>query len=293
MKHYFNTNKVLSVTALAIGAITIFFACKKDDKAGADNARDNQTIAAATQEAEINAIYEDAFSITLDYNTTESDLNGGNRKAPNATWNNYSRCTGVALSIDPADFQSYPKTIIIDFKDGCTDENNRTRKGKLKIVVDKIFVSPGATAKITFDNYYVNGIKVEGEQTVQNLSSGDGFGYSYTIVDGKLTYPTGKVITYSGNRNVLQKEGAATPWVITDDIYELTGNASLKDSGVIATVAIKSGLVRKIACPYISKGIVELMVNSFKASIDYGNGDCDKKAVLTVGDKTKEIELPR
>ncbi len=292
MKHYFNTNKVLSVTALAIGAITIFFACKKDDKAGADDKRDNQTIAAAQQEAEINALYEDAFAIALDYNTTESDLNGGNRKAPGDTWNGYSRCIGAALSIDPADFQTYPKTIIIDFKGGCTD-GNRTRKGKIKIVVNKIFISPGAVAEITFDNYYVNDIKVEGKQTVQNTSTNDGFGYSYTIAEGKLTYPSGKVVTYSGNRILTQKEGAATPWVISDDIYELKGNASLQDSSVIATVAIKSALIRKLSCAYVGKGVLELSVNSFKASLDYGNGDCDNKAVLTVGDKTKEIILPR
>lgn len=293
MKHYFNTNKVLSLTALAIGAITIFFACKKDDKAGADNTRDNQTIAAATQEAEINAVYEDAFSIALDYNTTEPDLNGGNRKAPGAASHDFTRCPSVGFSLVPADAVTYPKVITIDFHEGCTDEHNRTRKGKLIITVNKIFVSPGATAVITFENYSVNDIKVEGKQTIQNLSSEAGFGYSYTIADGKLTYPTGKVVTYSGNRNVLQKEGAATPWVISDDIYELTGNASLKDSSVIATVTIKSGLIKKIACPYVSKGVVELMVNSYKASIDYGTGDCDNKAVLTVGDKTKEITLPK
>lgn len=291
MKHYFNTNKVLSVTALAIGAITIFFACKKDDKAGADDKRDNQTISAAQKEAEINALYEDAFTIALDYNTTESDLNGGNRKAPGA--GDYNRCATVALSYVPADRDSYPKDITVDFGAGCTDQNNRTRKGKIKIRVNKIFVSPGAQAIITFDNYSVNDIKVEGTQTVQNLSSNDGFGYSYTIAEGKLTYPGGYVVTYSGNRNVLQKEGATTPWVILDDVYEITGNASLKDSSVLATVAIKTALIRKIACPYISKGIVNLTVNSFTASIDYGNGDCDDKAVLTVGDKTKEIKLPK
>jgi hypothetical protein len=291
MKHYFNTNKVLSVTALAIGAITIFFACKKDDKAGADDKRDNQTISAAQQEAEINALYEDAFTIALDYNTTESDLNGGNRKAPGAG-NELARCATVGLSYLPND-NNFPKVITIDFGAGCTDEHNRTRKGKLKIAVNKIFVRPGAVATITFENYYVNDIKVEGTQTIQNLSNDNGFGYSYTIAEGKLTYPTGKVVTYSGNRNVLQKEGATTPWVITDDIYEITGNASLQDSSVLATISIKSGLIRKIVCPYISKGTVELTVNSFKASIDYGTGDCDDKAVLTVGDKTKEIKLPR
>ena len=136
MKHYFNTNKVLSVTALAIGAITIFFACKKDDKAGADEKRDNQTIAAAQKETEINAAYEDAFGVVLDANSFHTGLNGQARKAPGAP--NTARCRGT-VEFYPVDNTTFPKTVVIDFGAGCADPIGPTRKGKIKIVVSKLF----------------------------------------------------------------------------------------------------------------------------------------------------------
>ncbi len=292
MKHYFNTNRILSVTALAIGAITIFFACKKDDKTGTGEQQDNQTIAAAQSEAEVNAIYEDAFTVTLDVNTSEKGLNG-QRRAPGADVSSLLRCPDMTISFTPADFVTFPKIITIDFKNGCTEASGRIRKGKVLINVNKSFVLQGAIAVITFDNYYVNGIKVEGTQTVQNLSSGNGFAYSYTVAGGKLTYPDGRVVTYSGTRNVTQVEGAATPLVINDDAYEITGRAELKDSSVLARINITKPLYRKISCPYISKGTLSISVNTLTATIDYGNGDCTGKATLTVGDKTKVITLPK
>ncbi len=290
MKHYFNTNKVLSVTALAIGAITIFFACKKDDKAGADEKRDNQTIAAAQKETEINAAYEDAFGVVLDANSFHTGLNGQARKAPGAP--NTARCRGT-VEFYPVDHTTFPKTVVIDFGAGCTDPVGPTRKGKIKIVVSKLFFTTGAVAEVTFENYFVNDIKVEGKQTLTNLSGTSGFGYSYTVAGGKLTYPDGKIYEYAGTRNLMQKEGSATPFDIDDDVYELTGNATLKDSSVTATVTINNALVRKLSCAYVGKGILTVTANGHAAKVDYGAGECDNKAVLTVGDKTKEITLPR
>ena len=290
MKHYFNTNKVLSVTALAIGAITIFFACKKDDKTGADEKRDTQTMAAAQKETEINAVYEDAFGVALDANSYEKGLNGEARQAPGGS--STARCRGT-IEFSPVDHVTFPKTVIIDFGTGCSEPNGPTRKGVIKIEVSKLFFNTGATAKITFQNYSVNDIKVEGTQTITNLSGTTGRAYSYTVVGGKLTYPGGAVFQYDGTRTLTQTEGAGTIFDIADDTYELTGNATLKDSAVTASVKIDNPLVRKISCPYISKGILSVTVNGQAAKVDYGNGDCDNKAVLTVGDKTKEITLSK
>lgn len=291
MKHYFNANKVLSVTALAIGAITIFFACKKEDKAGADEKRDTQTMAAAQKEIEINAVYEDAFGVVLDANSFESGLNGEARKAPPAATT--ARCRGE-ISFDPVDHLTFPKTVTLDFGTaGCSDANGPTRKGKIIIVVDKLFFEPGAKAVVTFENYSVNDIKVEGTQTLINRSGTDGFGYSYTVAGGKLTYPDGKVYLYEGTRSLAQKEGADTKFDVDDDVYELTGNATLKDSLVTATVKIDTPLVRQLFCPYVSKGVLTVTANGHAAKVDYGTSGCDDKAMLTVGDKTKEITLSK
>lgn len=288
MKHYFNTNKVLTVTALAIGAITIFFACKKDDKTGADEQRDVLTISAAEKETEINAIYEDAFTEVIDVNATQQGLNGQKRQT--APTEGLARCAGVEISFTPADLITFPKTVTIDYGTGCTENNGRTRKGKIIVEVDKMFWLTGAQAIITFESYFVNGIKVEGTQTLTNLSSNGGFGYTYAVAGGKLTYPNGTVINYSGTRTLQQKAGGGTMSIL-DDAYELTGHAKLEDSTSSANILIKSPLHRKISCSWIDKGELSVTVNAHTASINYGEGTCDNKAILTVGDKTKEITL--
>ena len=288
MKHYFNTNKVLSATALTICAITLFFACKKDDKTGVDEKQDQLTISAAQRETEVNAIYEDAFTEVIDVNATQTGLNGENRQA--ASVNGLARCTGVELSFEPADLITFPKTITINYGDACTDNNGRTRKGKIIVVVDKMFWQNSATAVITFENYFLNGIQVEGKQTLTNLSSNGGFAYTYTVEGGKLTYPDGNVVLYSGTRTLQQTEGGGTISIL-DDAYELSGHAILQDSISSAKVQIKTPLHRDLDCKWIDKGELTVTVNTKVASINYGDGECDDKAMLTVGDKSKEITL--
>ena len=288
MKHYFNTNKVLSATALTICAITLFFACKKDDKTGVDEKQDQLTISAAERETEINAIYEDAFTEAIDVNSRETGLNGQNRQA--VPVKGLARCDEMELSFDPADLITFPKTITLNYGEACTDNNGRTRKGKIIIVVNKMFWQNGATAVITFENYSLNGIKVEGTQTLQNLSSNGGFAYTYTVAGGKLTYPDGNVVLYSGTRTLQQTEGGGTLSIL-DDAYELSGHAILQDSVSSAKVQIKTPLHRDINCQWIDKGELTVTVNTKVASINYGEGECDNKAMLTVGDKSKEITL--
>ncbi|QEH40498.1 hypothetical protein [Chitinophaga sp. XS-30] len=289
MKHYFNTNKVLTLTAVAISSITIFFACKKEDKEGADEQQDVQVMGVAQKEAEINAIYEDALEVTLETSASDNGLDGSSRKAPTGTEPQARFCPSMEISYLPADLETWPKTIRIDFLTGCTDQFNRTRKGAILVSLNKPIFLQGAEAIITFEDYYVNDIKVEGTQTVQSLFPG----YAYNVSAGKLTFPGGKVMEYSGSRTITLKEGAETPLVLMDDVYELSGNATVKDSLVTAQVVTTEKLIRKLNCAYIDKGILTITANGQVATLDYGNGECDNKAMLTLKDKSKEITLPR
>ena len=289
MKHYFNTNKVLSVTALAIGAITIFFACKKDDaKSGADDKRDNNTISVAVSQAQVNNIYEDVFNTSIDYNRRE--LPPGGRKAPEQADTEPNTCF-ANIEMIPGDVTVFPKALYIDFEGGCTDSRGITRKGKLKIQLTKILWQGEAKATVTFENYSVNGIKVEGTveiTTTSWLSAKKTF--TYTVKDGKVTYPNGYTASYSGTRTVEYKDmGSATT---SDDLFEMTGAATLKDSLGTATVNISKPLQRQLICPWIQAGEVTVTLNGHSAKLDYGTATvCDRKAILTIGDKTKEIEL--
>ena len=287
MKHYFNTNKVLSVTALAIGAITIFFACKKDDANPAkDDTKDNNTIAVATSEATVTAIYEDVFSTTLDYNVTELPPSG--RKAPEQA-DNQTCFPGVELV--PADMGTYPKKLTLDFGAGCTDNHGIIRKGKIIINLTKLLWLANSKAIITFDNYFVNGIKVEGQLDVTTSAWGDAKKtYSYTVTNGKVTHTNGYTATYNGTRTVTQTEGVPTLG-LSDDVYSITGTSTLVDNLGTATITITKPLQRAYQCPWISAGEVSVTLNGHAGTINYGTDleVCDGKATLTIGDKTKEI----
>ena len=43
--------------------------------------------------------------------------------------------------------------------------------------------------------------------------------------------------------------------------------------------------------PFPVSGIVEIVKNDAKATLDYGNGDCDKLATITINGVSKEIVL--
>ena len=43
--------------------------------------------------------------------------------------------------------------------------------------------------------------------------------------------------------------------------------------------------------PFPVSGVIEIEKNDAKATLDYGNGDCDKLANITINGVTKEIVL--
>jgi hypothetical protein len=54
-------------------------------------------------------------------------------------------------------------------------------------------------------------------------------------------------------------------------------------------------LVFKMSCkmPFPVSGIVEILKNELKATLDYGQGECDNKATMTFKDVVKEIILKK
>ncbi|WP_295121645.1 hypothetical protein [uncultured Chitinophaga sp.] len=290
MRNYFNTNKVLATGILTVATVTIFFACKKDDKVSSEK-NDAQTLAAAQVNAEAAALYDDAFQLTVNTSYSESDLNRNSRLAGAGAAKETDMC--ASLSITPVELGVWPKTVTLDFgTSGCTFEG-RTRKGKLVFTLNKFLFASGGTASLTFENYSVNDIKIEGTQTITNTTTSEGFGYTYSVAGGKVTYPSGKAYTYTTNRKISQTDGSATLLDLGDDVYSLEGTANLSTDSIQATFNVQEPLVKKADCLYLSKGILAVTVNGYKGNINYGDNVCDDKATLTVGDKSKEITLTR
>ena len=193
---------------------------------------------------------------------------------------------------------TFPVTVRIDFGTGCPRWDGRIRKGIINIVYYGRMRDSGSVAEMSFDNYSVDDVKVEGVHRITNLSSGNQPRFKREIINGRLTWPNGRWIQRSAERDVQMLKGRSTI-SREDDVFSITGKANGENSrGKNWTSTITSPLELRGDCRWvrerrfeITSGVVSFQHNSGTGTLDYGNGTCDQKATLTVNDRSKEIIL--
>jgi len=201
--------------------------------------------------------------------------------------NGQMETTGIlscaTVSVTPQN--TFPKTISIDFgANGCTSVDGVSRKGKINITLSDYVHNPGATAVMTFENYYTAGYKVEGTITWTNTSTQNGISWTRQITNGKVTEPlSGYYWTHEGTKNVTQTAGASTPTNLLDDVYSVTGNHTVTNpAGKTRTVTITEALEKKTTCHNVTKGKMKIQAQTHFAILDYGDGTCDNVATITI-----------
>lgn len=179
---------------------------------------------------------------------------------------------------------SYPKVFTVDYGTaGCAD-NQLTRKGKLKITLSGPITTTGSKLTIERIDYSINGIKLEGTIEYTNTTTVATVPqWSRKVTNGKFTDLQGRIYTNSGMHTIKQTAGVDTPFVLEDNIYEMTeGNHTVTtEKGATLTLTVQETLVKKYSCVYISKGKLKIEGGFLKGVIDYGNNDCDNKFTYT------------
>jgi hypothetical protein len=255
-------------------------ACSKDgDSTGTEESR---AVELTGQKALTDALYDDVTMEVMQVNT-ENGLSQPTSEQ--------QACASVSIS--PQDPGVWPKTITIDYGTaGCTGLNGYLRKGKIIYTLNKRLLTEGAVVNVSFDNYSVNGYKLEGTYTITNNGSANGLNVTIVLTGGKVTYPNGKWYTKTTNTTWVQSAGQGT-LAILDDEYNVTGNGTCTDmDGNILTAASRSALLRKVSCNNTVSGQADLTYNQIAGLLDFGSGTCDKNALITVAGKTYEITLP-
>jgi hypothetical protein len=148
----------------------------------------------------------------------------------------------------------------------------------------------------TLDGYNINGISIEGVRTVTNTTTSTQDLPSFTTVmtNGKIRWPDGTSIERDESTKMEIKPGSSADqkqWLIS-------GSATGKTRrDVDYSVTIGEKLVYKASCAAANRvimpvrGTKELVVNSKKISIDYGDGSCDRKATVTIRSRSEEVEV--
>ncbi len=269
---------------LAVLAVLFVVACEKSDTRV--NSLSAEDIVLAQDDATADDIYTE-----IDVSVLEKL-----RDLENSDFQVVSQKSGtddfpcLLITVDYPDTTRFPKVITLDYGDSCTvifHNDTVTKKGKIIVTLtDKFFVI-GAQHIVTFDNFYVNDIKIEGvlTTTYNGLNDAQLFEYDVKLEGGKLIYYDEMAdlrLEYTREADLI-KEWYRAPIPVEDSIYLIGSMWGVNVIGDNYTCAITDKLVLAHCPDYgrrwvIVNGQIICTVGDEERIIDYSNGGCDGTA---------------
>ncbi|MBP6430766.1 MAG: hypothetical protein KA319_03285 [Ferruginibacter sp.] len=300
MKKTFKLTKGL--TAFTLFATLVFTSCKKEDVVTTvtpltPTEELAATLEASREDAQMEEQFDDVFNITGSINAADAgeDLGLGSNVSGlgelGATTNTRGRC--FTVTVVPNIPGVFPKTVTVDFGNGCLGRDGKFRKGKIVSIYTNRMLVPGAKVSTTFINYQVDSLKIEGTHITENTSTSNMQGWKITVLEGKIiNVASNRWKKWNSTKNGLQIAGNGTPNYPIDDVYKITGGARGSNSaGHTWAAGVQEPLIKKFTCRWIVKGTVHLVRDGREALLDYGNGDCDNQAILYVNGVAYPITL--
>lgn len=300
----------ITISLFAFLLAIFFVACQKDNSLGNTSSAVTEEEAAAYSEesTQAEASFDDAEDIG--FTAAEEEGNAGGFGVEGLTSGEQERIflprflelrgrigDCATITVTPND-STYPKTVTIDFGDSCRGRDGKVRSGKIVLHFTGPVRRPGSVVTMTFVNYYVNRVHIEGTKLFKNLSEPPLLHkWSVEVIDGKVTFPNGRGYTYDGIKTVKQIAGMLTN-MVRDDVYQITGRSkTVFRNGTTVNINTENPLIKKVACHWINEGKLKIKINERILFLDFGfpnNGDCDNKALLTWnnGNNQRVIILP-
>ena len=292
------------VAAWILFASVALVSCQKESSLNNPTISEDEAVAVTQENTAADAEYDDVAEIGLSAGAdleadasdngiaTQSVSGDGLGFRPNLFEDlqfKIGPCTKIEVL--PND-STFPKTIIINYGDGCICRDGKFRKGAIVLHFTGPIRRAGSVLTITFRGYYVNRVHIEGTKIIKNLSEEGVQKYATRVENGKVTWPNGRGFTYEGAKVVTQVRGMDTR-TIRDDVYSIEGrNKTVYANGTTVNKNTETPLIKPVACAWIVKGVLKVKINDRVLFIDFGNGDCDNKATLKWAGGEKEITLP-
>jgi hypothetical protein len=188
-----------------------------------------------------------------------------------------------------------PRTLTIDFGSTnclCSNWDGKNRRGKLIATWSGRYRDAGTIITHRSENYYVDNNKLVWNHTATNNGPGSNGNYTFTIKAENCSYETTDgTISWNSTRTREWTQGYST-LSPSDDVYVITGSASGKNrQGDDFSITIDEGLKKIVGCKWLVSGKMTLTSDSKERKLDYGDGSCDNKAILTYNNKDYQINL--
>ena len=289
------------VTLAFFFSLLMVSSCQKENsQSGTDNQQQIDASKASSESdgesaSVFNGIFDDVMGVNDEVGLAGTGIFGRTVACPDVT------------IIRPNTPNNFPVKIILNFgTNGCVGRDGHLRKGKIITEYTNRLIHPGAIATTVFDGFYIGETKVEGTLKITNTSptiTTQPLTRQYTVdvINAKLTKPNGNYSEWNSRQVISQLEGTSTTLPL-DDIFKIEGTARGKvkrgDLIVIWESSIIEPLIKKYSCRWIVKGKIRtvrantLATDRWVAILDFGAGDCDNQAIITINGVPHQITLP-
>ena len=248
--------------------------------------------------AEFQSVQDEPDLVTISTESIEEDLEvavAASRKAINKRTNwtpilrfkdRFRECVTVTESGD-----DFPKTITIDYGDSCVSKWGKTIKGVVTITISDKRRSAGSVYTVDYENVSIGDYSIELDKIITNEGENDEGNWviSHQITK-TITTPKGVSKTHNINRSKEWIEGYDTPQYF-DNVFYKTGSSEVTRDSLVYSREIKVPIMINRSCRFPLSGVVEIDRNGIIKTIDYGEGECDNIATVTIDDVTEEFNL--
>jgi hypothetical protein len=297
-------------TLFVLLSLLFVVSCTKE-KSGADTDAEEQEVSKTTSEADADAetifstFFDDVIGVSDDVGMAGVGIFGRTASNSGSTTLSTDRVTACfTVTITHPQGTPFPARVVIDFGPiPCMGPDGHTRKGKIISEYTNRLTVPGAIAVTTFDGFYFDSIHVEGTHKTTNTSTvNTGRQFKVEVINGKLTWPNGNYTLWNSVKNIKQIEGMLTPDFPRDDVFQVTGSAHGRAQRgnllVVWESNIVEPLIKRFLCRWIVKGTIKTVrltnttTSPWVAILNFGNGQCDNHAVITINGVSHQITLP-
>lgn len=289
--------KTLLKSLASLALISFLFLTSCSDDSVEFSAEDSQNV---ENEATTDSYFEDADDIATLAVAADGSTATGARQASNGRQGvkpvdlRFTCATITFLFADDNSTTTPHGFITIDFGDGCTDIKGNVRKGKIVVEFAGKRFFPNSRIITTFQNYYINGVKIEGVRTVTNLTGSveNNPKFQIEVDNGKATWEDGTFATREVNRT---REWVRANNPLEDEWIVEGSAAGTNRNGKTYQMQITKAMVYKRECAIGAKvfmaveGTKVLSTENKVITIDYGNGDCDRIVNIAIDGQSKDV----
>lgn len=279
------TKNLISALLLIVAILFAITSCSKDS----NEVTNTDALAVAQDDAMADNLFDDALAETDQVNL-EADENGFSNEALKSA----SLTGSKTIVVDKPDTVNFPKTITVTYQN-WQGPNGRVKNGTVYITVNKRWMRAGYVRTVTFENFSINGYKIEGTKTVSYLGFVENKPtITVKLENGKVITPGGKTIQHQRQITRTWEYGWQTPFWVWDDVWFVSGSGKGIDrNGFAYTYTIKEPLQFRVGCPWAKAGVIEIVVEGKKTiTVDFGDGTCDRKFTVTIDGQTTDQDAP-